>query len=67
MLRGALSYFKDHTFVVKWADRTMNADAFIDFTPNAKGKIDGFGMHAISPLTDFSYDFQDLSFKRVKN
>ncbi len=67
MLRGALSYFKDNTFVVKWADRTMNADAFIDFTPNAKGKIDGFGMHAISPLTDFSYDFQDLSFKRVKN
>ena len=29
------------------------------------GKVDGMTMRAISPATDFSFDFQDLDFKRV--
>jgi hypothetical protein len=30
-----------------------------------RGKAIGIKMEAISPLTDFSFDFQDLDFKRV--
>lgn len=67
LLRGEMSFYKGNTFVVKWNDRSMNADAFIDFNLNTEGKPDGFRMKAISPLTDFSYDFQDLNFSRIKN
>jgi hypothetical protein len=42
----------------------MDADAFAMFTLDDSGKASGFKMKAISPLTDFSYDFHDLDFKR---
>ncbi|RZJ80803.1 MAG: DUF3471 domain-containing protein, partial [Flavobacterium sp.] len=44
-------------------DRSLDADAFVNFTLNNQGKADGFKIEAISPLTDFSFDFQDLDFK----
>ena len=58
--------YKGNTFVVKWTDRSMDADAFANFTLDQEGKPSGFTMRAISPLTDFSYDFQDLDFHRSK-
>ena len=63
-MRGEMSFYKGNTFVVKWANRSMNADAFVVFNLDAEGKAVGFQMRAISPLTDFSYDFQDLNFTR---
>jgi hypothetical protein len=33
---------------------------------NEKGKSIGLKMKPISDLTDFSYDFQDLDFVRIK-
>jgi hypothetical protein len=66
-LRGDMSFYKGNTFVVKWGNRSMNADAFADFDLDTEGKPDGFRMKAISPLTDFSYDFQDLNFIRKNN
>ena len=51
------------TFVVKWDDRTLNADAFATYTLDADGKITELRMQPISPLTDFSFDFQDLRLK----
>lgn len=65
-LTGELFYFKGNTFVVKWNDRSMDADAFLNFSLNEEGKAAGIKMRAISPLTDFSYDFHDLDFQRVK-
>lgn len=44
----------------------MDADAFVMFSPDMDGKPAGMKMNAISPLTDFSFDFQDLDFKRIK-
>jgi len=35
------------------------------FSLDADGKASGLTMKAISPLTDFSFDFQDLNFKRI--
>ncbi|MGZ5283232.1 MAG: DUF3471 domain-containing protein, partial [Bacteroidia bacterium] len=65
-LRGQMYYYKGNTFVAKWMDRSMDADAFIMFSLNEEGKAVSMKMKAISPLTDFSFDFHDLDFKRVK-
>jgi hypothetical protein len=60
-----MSFYKGNTFAVKWVARRMKADAFVQFTPDTEGKAIGFQMKAISPQTDFSYDFQDLDFHRL--
>lgn len=65
-LTGELLSYKGNTFVVKWVDRSMDADAFVSFSLDEEGKASGFTMRAISPLTDFSYDFHDLEFHRSK-
>jgi CubicO group peptidase (beta-lactamase class C family) len=64
-LLGDLEHWQHDTFVVRWRDRALNADAFLNFALDADGKITGATMEAISPLTDFSFDFQDLVLKPV--
>jgi CubicO group peptidase (beta-lactamase class C family) len=66
LLNGEMFAYKGNTYVVKWTDRSMDADAFAIFTLDSEGKPIGFKMNAISPLTDFSFDFQDLDFERKK-
>ncbi len=66
-LRGDMSYYKGNTFIVKWYDRSLDADAFVNFTLDNNGKANGFKISAISPLTDFSFDFQDLDFQKKEN
>jgi len=63
-LTGELLTYKGNTFIVKWDDRSMDADAWVMFNLDNTGKASGIKMKAISPLTDFSYDFQDLDFNR---
>jgi len=65
-ISGEMIYYKGNTFLAKWTDRSLDADAFIMFSLDYEGKPSGIKMNPISPLTDFSYDFQDLDFKRVK-
>ena len=65
-LTGEMLPYKGNSFVVKWVDRSMDADAFANFSLDQEGNPMGFTMRAISPLTDFSYDFQDLDFRRLK-
>jgi len=65
-LTGKMTFYKGTTFVVRWNDASLKADAFVNFNLNVEGKAEGFLMSPISPLTDFSYDYQDLDFKRVK-
>ncbi|WGQ08126.1 serine hydrolase [Pedobacter gandavensis] len=64
-LAGEMLPYKGNTFVVKWTDRSMHADAFAIFSLDKEGKASGLKMAAVSPLTDFSYDFQDLDFTRA--
>lgn len=66
-LQGKLYFFKGNTFIVKWNERSLDADAYVTFTLNHQGRPAGFKMEAISPLTDFSFDFQDLDFSRVND
>lgn len=61
-LTGEMFAYKGNTFIVKWNDRSMDADAYVMFSLDNDGKASGFKMKAISPLTDFSFDFQDLDF-----
>jgi CubicO group peptidase (beta-lactamase class C family) len=63
-LTGEMLSYKGNTFIVKWDDRSMDADAYVMFSLDTSGKANGMKMKAISPLTDFSYDFHDLDFTR---
>jgi hypothetical protein len=46
---------------VKWNNAYLHADAHL-FLFDSDGKEHTLKMNAISDLTDFSYDFQDLDF-----
>lgn len=65
-LAGEMQPYKANSYIVRWDDRSMDADAFVNFSLDVEGRPAGFTMKAISPLTDFSYDFHDLDFHRVK-
>jgi hypothetical protein len=62
-LIGSLEPWQQLTFVVHWDDRALNADAFLSFSLDPDGKVTEARMQSISPLTDFSFDFQDLRLK----
>ncbi|WP_264565193.1 serine hydrolase [Flavobacterium sp. N3904] len=64
-LSGELFLYKDKNLVVKWNNPYFQADAHLFFEFDATGKATTIKMKPISEITDFSYDFQDLDFKRV--
>lgn len=65
-LTGEMQFYKGTSFVVKWTDRTLNADAFVNFSLDNEGKPLSISMKAVSPATDFSFDFHDLDLKRIQ-
>jgi CubicO group peptidase (beta-lactamase class C family) len=65
-LVGTMEPWQHDTFTVRWDDRALNADAFVNFTLDMDGHIREMRMEPISPLTDFSFDFQDLRLAPVK-
>ncbi len=65
-LLGDLEPWQHDTFIVRWRDRGLNADAFLTFSLDPDGKIVGARMEPVSPLTDFSFDFQDLRLAPVE-
>jgi CubicO group peptidase (beta-lactamase class C family) len=66
-LVGDLGHWQYDTFVVRWRDRELRADAFVTFALEPDGSIREARMQAVSPATDFSFDFQDLVLKPVGN
>ncbi len=66
-LIGELEHWQYDTFVVRWRDRELRADAYVTFALNPEGTIDQAKMEPISPAVDFSFDFQDLLLQPVKN
>lgn len=64
LLNGEMFPYKNNSFIVKWGDRSLNADAYVNFNTDMDGKPTQMKMSAISPLTDFSFDFQDLDFSK---
>lgn len=63
-LDGSLDHFQYDTFVASWKDRSV-PDAYVTFSLQADGSIRDIRLKAVSPLADFSYDFQDLLFTPV--
>ena len=59
---GDLQHWQHDTFKAHWCDRTIE-DAFVTFALNPDGTIDSARMAAVSPLADFSFDYQDLLLK----
>ena len=62
-LQGELVHWQHDTFLARWDDREMRADAFVTFQLNPDGSIDQVKLAAADPATDFSFDFQDLLLK----
>lgn len=62
-LRGKLEPFDGETFKTVFDDRTQE-DAFFTFDLK-DGKVVSALVKAVSPLADFSYDYQDLRLARV--
>ena len=65
-LHGKLEHYQHNTFIVRWDDRTLEADAFINFNLNPDGSINFATMKAVSRATDFSFDFHDLKLRPKK-
>jgi CubicO group peptidase (beta-lactamase class C family) len=59
---GDLQHWQHDTFKAHWRVRTIE-DAFVTFSLNPDGSIDSARMAAVSPLADFSFDYQDLLLK----
>ena len=66
-LNGPMSFYKGNSFAIKWEYQAMNADAFVIFNLDEEGKAQGYKMKGISPNIDFSFDFQDLDLRRIKD
>jgi CubicO group peptidase (beta-lactamase class C family) len=62
-LVGDLTHWQYDTFVARWRDRELRADAFVTFTLDPRGGIVEARMRAVSPATDFSFDFHHLLLK----
>ena len=65
-LVGDLEHWQHDTFIARWRDRELRADAYVTFALNPDGSIDQAKMRAVSPATDFSFDFQDLLLKPAR-
>ncbi|HJS80230.1 MAG TPA: serine hydrolase [Vitreimonas sp.] len=63
-MTGELTHFQYDTFRVDWRDRLIEP-AYVTFALDAEGKIDRASMRAVSPLADFSFDYQDLDLRPV--
>ncbi|MDN5481806.1 MAG: DUF3471 domain-containing protein, partial [Chryseobacterium sp.] len=66
-LKGELLPFSNNTFIIKWDDRSYDADAYLIFSYDENGKAESAKMKAISDIIDFSFDFDDLDLRKVKS
>lgn len=62
---GDLQHWQYDTFKAHWRIRTIE-DAFITFSLKPDGSIESAKMQAVSPLADFSFDYQDLLLRPEK-
>lgn len=63
-LVGELLPYNQTTYVVKWKNRSYDADVFVQFSFDEKGIAQSAKMKYIAPITDFSFDFHDLNLKK---
>ena len=59
-LIGDLDHWQYDTFIARWKDRELRADAYVTFSLTPEGTVEQAKMAPASPSVDFSFDFQDL-------
>ncbi|WP_404341193.1 serine hydrolase [Pseudoalteromonas mariniglutinosa] len=60
-LKGNLAHYTGNTFIVKWDEKLLEADAYIEFQMDPQNRIESATMRAVSTqVTDFSFDFRNL-------
>jgi hypothetical protein len=64
-LVGDLVHWQYDTFLARWRDRELRADAYATFSLNPDGTVERLRMIPASDEVDFSFDFQDLVLKPV--
>ena len=67
VLVGDLVHWQHDTFLARWRDRELRADAFATFTLNPEGSVAELRMVPASKSVDFSFDFQDLLLRPAKD
>jgi len=63
---GELVPWQHDSFLARWHDRELRADAFVTFALGPDGGIREVRMTPASPAVDFSFDFQDLRLTPVR-
>ncbi|MEO6102857.1 MAG: serine hydrolase [Pseudoxanthomonas sp.] len=63
-MAGTLSHWQYDTFRTDWDDTSLEP-AYVTFALDAQGKVARISLKPVSPLADFSYDYQDLLFTPV--
>jgi CubicO group peptidase (beta-lactamase class C family) len=63
-MSGTLKHWQYDTFVTHLDDKSLEP-AYVTFGLGPEGDIERVTMKAVSPLADFSYDYQDLLFAPV--
>jgi CubicO group peptidase (beta-lactamase class C family) len=64
-LVGDLIHWQHDSFLARWRDRELRADAYATFALNYDGSIERLRLVPSSPAVDFSFDFQDLVLRPV--
>jgi len=67
LMIGTMEHYQYDTFIVRWDERSLEADAYVSFALEADGSVEKMKMKPVSPMTDFSFNFQDLHFVPVSN
>jgi len=63
VFKGVLSHHDGNRFVVRWIDRTLEADAYVLFEAEPDGKVTAISM---TKLDNGDFDFEDLQLTRVE-
>jgi CubicO group peptidase (beta-lactamase class C family) len=62
---GSLDHWQYDSFVTRFDDKSIEP-AYVTFSLDAGGNVEFITMKPVSPLADFSYDYQDLLFKPIE-
>jgi hypothetical protein len=61
--KGRLRHHDGNRFVVRWIDRTLEADAYVLFEQRGSGPVSGISM---TKMDDGDFDFEDLVLTRIE-
>lgn len=65
-MSGRLWPYEGHTFIARFTDRTLDADAWVEFLLDEAGEVTGMELRAIYSSTDGSFNYGDLDLVRVQ-